>query len=125
MTPISPLALFILGVFFLTREIEISLALVANFEVFFTQDGPRVRWCLPATKTDPTAISVSREWGCLCASGPRTRCPAHVVVGHVAILVKYFGPRDQWPLDLPLFPDLAGGVVEKRRPSSSRSKRWL
>ena len=70
-------------------------------------------WCLPATKTDPAAISVSREWGRLCTSGSRSRCPAHVAMGRIAILEEYFGPRDQWPLDLPLFPDQTGGVVEK------------
>ena len=84
-----------------------------NFEVFERADGLAVRWRLPATKTDPGAISVTREWGCLCSSSSSARCPAHRAQEHFEEMERRFGPREYWAEDLPLFPSAAGGVVEK------------
>ena len=58
--PMNPKALIILGSFFLAREIEISLALCRNVHILV---GPVVCWVLPASKTDPAANTVTREWG--------------------------------------------------------------
>ena len=110
--PINPKALIILGSFFLTREIEISLALCRNVHILV---GPVVCWVLPASKTDPAANTVTREWGCLCDTAGRHLCPAHVAVDHVRVLEAKFGPRDSWPAELPWFPTAQGTVVQKQR----------
>ena len=94
----------------LFRSIEIALAVCANFSVLV---GPVVVWNLPATKTDPMAVGVIREWGCLCKEGDSSLCPAHVAVSHIGFLTERFGRDGRLPPDLPLFPNLEGTAVHK------------
>ena len=61
-SPVGPRAFGILGGFFLTREIEISLAL-ANHVVLNTE-LEEVTWNLPASKCDPRGLRELRSLGC-------------------------------------------------------------
>ena len=108
--PVNPKALAVLGAYFLTREIELSLALVGNFQVL---PGPRVVWRLPATKTDPAAASVTREWGCLCQESSSYPCPAHCAAEHLSVLTRRFGVDGGLPPELPVFPTVSGKTCEK------------
>ena len=110
--PVNPRGVAILGAFFLTREIELSLALVANFA---GTPGPTGVWKLPATKTDPTAVSVTREWGCLCQEGSNHPCPAHCAVRHLEILHERFAEKGRLDPELPLFPTEEGAVCDKSK----------
>ena len=106
--PTWPGRTFVLASYFLLREIELALALRKHVVIL---PGPRVEWLLPASKTDPGAASVRREWGCLCeASGPAL-CPAHLAQRHLADL-DVRSPREAFP-GVTVFPTAAGAVVAK------------
>ena len=111
--PINPKGMTIIGSFFMAREIEISLALVANFTVL---DGPEILWRLPASKTDCQAVSVSRTWKCLCQGQPNYPCPAHEAVRHLTLLKsKFANSVGELPRDLPVFPTVSGRVATKEK----------
>ena len=61
--------------FFLLREIEASL-MVARSVTFDTKKRV-VTIFLPVSKTDPTALSCTRSWGCTCADVMVGLCPYH------------------------------------------------
>jgi hypothetical protein len=48
-----------------------------------------ITWKLPASKTDPSAASVTRTWGGLCSSG--SVCPAHTADFHVKFMKVLLG----------------------------------
>ena len=75
MGPVNPRAFGILGGFFLTREIEISLDLASHLTL--STDKREVAWNLPASKSDPHGIGEYRTWGCTCSgdTGPTQACP--------------------------------------------------
>ena len=106
--PACPKELFILGALFLCRELELSSACVEHFSV---EPGPVVVWKLPASKTDPLAVSVTRRWGCLCSPGNQV-CPAHTAQAHMDALHRRFGELGP---NMPLFPTAAGGTASKCR----------
>ena len=70
-----------------------------------------MKWRLPASKTDPMAVAVVRELGCMCQGCSAALCPAHVTEEHFRTLAKLFGPNV--PRDLPLFPSIDGQAVAK------------
>ena len=109
--PVSPVQLLTLGAFFLTREIELSLALQRH--ITLDRSTLVVRWLLPASKTDPTAVGVTREWGCLCVVGKALPCPYHAADAHFTWLHSQFSEDGTLPEQLPLFPNLTGGHVAK------------
>ena len=109
--PVNPRALAVLGAWFLNREIELSLALCKNVTVVTNGGVLAVKWRLPASKTDPMAVAVVRELGCMCQGCSAVLCPAHVTEEHFRTLAKLFGPNV--PRDLPLFPSLDGQAVAK------------
>ena len=108
---VNPRALAVLGSWFLTREIELSLALCKNVTVVTNGGVLAVKWRLPASKTDPMAVAVVRELGCTCQGCSAALCPARVTEEHFRNLAKLFGPNV--PRDLPLFPSLDGQAVAK------------
>jgi hypothetical protein len=111
--PVNPKALCILGCYFLTREIELSLAVVENFKVNILESGPEVEWRLPVSKTDPRAVSVTRTWKCLCITSQSFPCPAHVAMAHMAFLQDRFSVDGRLSDSLPLFPTQTGAAAEK------------
>lgn len=110
--PVGPWAMIVVGCFFLLREAEASLLLAQN--VFLDCDRSLVTIRLPSSKTDPSAASVDRTWGCLCSSHGITCCPFHLASYQMDTLssrFNYFGDDD----GLPFFPDAAGCTVDKIR----------
>jgi hypothetical protein len=115
MGPVNPKAFGILGGFFLTREIEISLALASHLTL--ATDKHEVTWNLPASRSDPHGIGEYRTWGCTCTGvlGSLLACPYHSAVDHLALLLKQFAAvGDPFPAGLPLFRTAAGHTVSKR-----------
>ncbi len=109
--PVNPRAVIVLGAYFLTREIELSLALARNITLL----PDKVIWLLPASKTDPAACSVSREWGCICRKGVTAPCPLCEARKHFSELELVFGPKGTWAENFPAFPTASGGVPTKTR----------
>jgi hypothetical protein len=113
--PVNPKAMCVLGSFFLTREIEISLAFAVHFRIIDGPTGPEVEWRLPVSKTDPRAVSVTRTWKCLCSSTQPFPCPSHTAVSHLDDLRSRFGIDGSLPDSLPLFPTRDGNISEKSK----------
>ena len=113
--PVNPKALCVLGSFFLTREIEMSLAVVGNFRVREGPTGPEMEWRLPVSKTDPRAVSVTRTWKCLCQSTRVFPCPSHTAVDHLGELKTRFACDGVLPDSLPLFPAVSGATTDKAK----------
>ena len=109
--PVNPSALTVFGAWFLTGEIELSLALRKNVTVVNNGGVLAVKWRLPASKTDPMAVAFVRELGCMCQGCSAALCRAHVAEEHFRTLAKLFRPNV--PRDLPLFPSLNGQAVAK------------
>jgi hypothetical protein len=105
--------MLIIGSFFLMREIESSLALVCNAELDLELRIIRLK--LSATKSDPGAVSETREWGCVCSEDQLIPCAFHSAVLQFDSLVAAFGPKAHWPADLPLFPLWDGGPYSKEQ----------
>jgi hypothetical protein len=114
--PIGPSNLMIAGSFFMTREIEASLALWGSISF----DYPRklVCWNLPVSKADPQALGKTRTWGCTCCADLDTTrapivCPFHALISQRDLVAKAL------ELDLndlegfPVFPDSNGQVCDK------------
>ena len=115
--PIGPASALVAGAWFLTRELELSTARAALIE--FDSDElsrPIVRWRLPVSKNDPSAIGVARSHGCSCVDGRRGCCPWHALDAQVKLLKRKFPEKfvdDAPSLDLPLFPAADGSTVSK------------
>ena len=112
--PINPGLLVVIGSFFCTREIKLSLALREHVTVQSKLSGDLVSWLLPCSKTDPSALGKRRSWGCVCTSSVGAPCAFHALVDHLDILRREFGSESQWP-GLPLFPDMQGRIVAKEK----------
>ena len=115
--PIGPASALVAGAWFLTRELELSTARAALIE-FDTDEAlrPIVRWRLPVSKNDPSALGVARSHGCSCTEGKRGCCPWHALDLQMKLLKRRFPQKfvDEAPsLDLPLFPATDGSAVTK------------
>ena len=109
--PVNPRAVVIAGSFFLTREIEASLA--RRGHITFDTTRLCVTWNLPCSKTDPSALGKQRSWGCVCseAAGPCVYC---TLVDHCAAVDRLFGDSGEGVSPLfPLFPSATGEFVSK------------
>ena len=82
--PIFPTNMTTLGSFSILREIEASLALGSS--VTLDLHEMRITWCLPAPKTDPRTLGMTRSWGCTCNAKYKTPCPLHSGVERHRIL---------------------------------------
>ena len=97
---------FELGCFFLTREVELAVTTWSNFEV----GEARVSWRLSASKTDPTAISVTRHWECICSDSGSRPCAFHAAARHRQRYLARFGDL---PPDGFVFPVWSGRPATK------------
>ena len=100
------------------REIELSTVRAAHAVV--TGDWSRntlgAKLTLPASKNDAAALGAARTHRCHCVGALTVMCPTHVVADQLRFLARVFPDRfvDGRPaLDLPLFPNRQGGVVDK------------
>jgi len=98
--------------FFLLREIEGSLLLAKS--VTFDHHKELVTLMLAASKTDPTALSCSRTWGCTCGGDASKACPYHCAKHQRAWVVEKFSDHSgNLPVELPFFPTMSGLGVAK------------
>lgn len=110
--PIGAWNLAVLGVFFILREIELSLSLASSVTLNFVTKV--VSWLLPSSKTDSAALTTTREWRCLCDANTIWLCPFHAAVRQMEFLKDTFGDENgALPPGLPFFPSLRGGAVSK------------
>ena len=96
------------------REIELSLMLASSVTV----DKPRekVTILLPASKTDPEALSCTRSWGCVPPAEPDPlACPFHAAVAQQELLEKTFGKEKLRSAGFPFAPTRAGGAASKEQ----------
>ena len=108
--PIGPHQMVVLGTFFMLREAEASLLLSDNVKI---EDWSQtVTLKLPSSKTDPSAASVDRSWGCLCSTHQEVGCPYHQAKTQMKIITKRFGSRQN---GLPFFPTMLGAASEKHK----------
>jgi hypothetical protein len=111
--PIGGRAVHAINTWFLLREIESSNILVQDVRF----SGKTVRIMLTASKTDPSALAVTRELACMCdilGLAPEL-CPYCSTLQQVKLVYSICKPisKEAWHL-LPLMPTPAGGVVSKR-----------
>ena len=100
--------------FHLVRGAEAACALASSLTLDLV--AKTESWSLPASKTDPTAIGVTRTWGCVCGRPANfvdyvatVPCPFHAALVLKRVLFLRFGLADgSLPSDLPLFPDSQG-----------------
>ena len=101
-----------MGVYFILREIEISLSLASSITLNLVTKI--VTWLLPSSKTDCAALTTTREWRCLCEANTIWQCPFHAAVRQMEFLRERFGNADgELPPGLPFFPTSKGEAAAK------------
>ena len=105
--PIGPDDFAILGIFFMTCELEICCAGVAH--IHGDDEHREVTWRLPASKNDPRAIGTSRTWGCVCEDDGKLPCLFHAMKRQL----PSHRSRGVPVCSLPLFPTSAGEEIDK------------
>ena len=120
--PMRPRNSIVMGAWFLTREIELSTAVAGSLELSLDAAGrPRVRFHLPASKSDMKATGTAREHGCSCSGRVSASCPAHAAWDQWSFLRREFPDRwqgDRPDGDLPLFPCHRGTACAKEAMTS-------
>ena len=90
-----------MGCFFMTREIELSLAVRGSIKIH--DETKTVEWMLPVSKTDPCGLGKVRAWGCTCQSDDDAElCPFHIMKEHCMFIDAKF--CDNVHEQLPLLP---------------------
>ena len=109
--PVGPKNFVIAAPFYMLRELEASTSLAKHLEI--TADK-KMKWWLPASKTDVMAKSASLSWGCTChGKSTGTACPYHALEAQLQLLEKRYGARSTWAETLPLFPTYEGEIPTK------------
>ena len=110
-TPVGLNNTIVILYFFVMREIELGTTMAASA----TTDPEKevVRILLPATKTDPMALTCVRSWGCVCGGGDTDEalCPYHATRAQQELLAKTFGDQ-ALEEGFPFSPDVHGDAVE-------------
>ena len=105
---------FVVLYFFVLREIELGTMLAASVRTDRVKKTVHID--LPATKTDPMALSCTRSWGCTCIAEDEgaggEHCPYHAAVAQQELLDTTFGDRVSED-GFPFSPDANGEAVEK------------
>ena len=106
---VAPVCMFILSVWWVTREIEASAVKFSHLAV--EHEPKTVTWLLPTSRRDPYAAGEARTHGCACRRDVvHSACPYHVFVAFMDKLVEALGrqrPR------LPLFPSKTAAMMKK------------
>ena len=73
-----------------------------------------VKILLPATKTDPMALTCVRSWGCVCNGGDTDKetCPYHAALAQHVLLKETFGDQ-VLEEGFPFSPNSSGDAVKK------------
>ena len=102
--------MFILNVWWVTREIEVSAAKFAH--ITFHHEAKTVTWLLPASKRDPYAAGEAGTHGCACTREVvHPACPYHVFVAYMD--KKQEEAFESQRSQLPLFPSTTGAIMKK------------
>ncbi len=108
--PPWPRRLLIAGGWWLTREIELSNALVSHV----SEHNDTVMWLFPVAKTDTQGEGAERAHKCICGTRPgapsliaQRECPACTLSSQAKWATKKYG------IDAPLFPDSDGHTCTK------------
>jgi hypothetical protein len=113
--PIGPKNCYIAGSFFMTREVELSLAVWEHIDIDWK--SMKVTWNLPASKTDPMALGKRRTWGCVCEGDLSKPCGFHALTLQEDLCNLLFANESKndgdLPQDLPVFPTREGKFVSK------------
>ena len=118
--PVGMISLVVIAVFFLLREIEAALMLRKSVTINRTRKTVRIR--LSASKTDPMALSVTREWGCVCppdgsAAGSHYSsvppCPYCAAVAQAEIVSAVARENGMDAEDVPFFPTASGNAANE------------
>ena len=109
--PISPAHFATLGIFFLTREVEISCAAFCDIRIDMKLQ--EITWTLPVSKSDQRALGTSRTWGCVCQGDRTMPCPFHSACEHQSNMVALSARIGKQLSALPLFPTSSGAEVTK------------
>ena len=119
MWPAAGLDAAIISCAWLLREIESSLAMLSHVEIFDAKAGCTgcgwARWRLPASKTDPQALGVTRALGCSCVFGlgVSRSCPVAAMRRVVAAGRKMCVNQGEPEGDGPLIPRRDGKPMSK------------
>ena len=112
-TPVGVVYSVVVAYFFMMREIELSTLLSSSVTLCMVRRLVTI-W-LPASKTDPEALSVTRTWGCVCpeGEGPDAHsCAFHAAVEQTALLKEKFGERVGQD-GFPFMPTKSGSTCSK------------
>ena len=107
--PVDGLALFLTGIFFMAREIELSGAL--QYEASANVEGDAITLTFPASKKDTEARGTTRTVDCLCGKVPV--CPSHYLSNYLRKLESW---REFMEIEedlMPLFPNPEGRSLNK------------
>ena len=107
-----------MGAAWLLREMELGTAraIHASWETRGWHGGAAGHLTFPASKNDHKAFGASRSHRCWCGATASPACPVHALGDQLLWLGKVYPGRFRDPesrLELLLFPDVLGGVVEK------------
>ena len=112
----------VIAFFFMLRELELSTMLLKSVTICAVK--LTVTILLPASKTDPEALSCSRTWGCVCDKPDEPDslcCPVHAAMAQRALLERTFGDRAKDD-GFPFAPTVTGGTASKAQVVSGIQK---
>ena len=104
----------VIGCFFILREVELSLMLFSS--VSSNMKDRLITIWLPATKTDPRALTCQLSWGCTClGTDGDWLCPFHAGWDQHEQVKEHFGKDGVVPADVPFFPGRDGKALTKKQ----------
>ena len=112
-TPLAPVCMMLLNVWWVTREIEASAASI--FHLTVDRVAMTASWLLSASKRDPFAVGETRTHGCGCRHvETHPACSFHLCIAYLELLTETFG-GDHFKLERenPLFPSRTGRTLLK------------
>jgi hypothetical protein len=110
--PIGPKNGYISGSFFMTREVELSLAVWEHIDIIWK--ARKVTLNLPASKTDPKALGKRRTWGCVGDGDLIKPCGLHSLTFQEDWCdLRVANDDGDLPPDLPVFPTCEGKIRVK------------
>ena len=128
--PVGGRNAIVCGAWFMLREVELSTLRACLVSLDFAAP-PVVAMQLPASKSDTSALGVSRAHARICGQGPpRPDCPTHAAWDQRLVLDRFFGGSlrvNAAGRDFPFFLSEQGKVVTKAAMTETIlfAARWL
>ena len=116
--PLCPRNALVIGSWWMMREVELSTVRAVHVDLTgdWTRNNLHAKLTLPASKNDAAALGAARAHRCHCVGAITVMCPTHAIADQLGFLRRAFPDRfinGRPMLDLPLFPDAQGRVVNK------------